>query len=86
MLIGICYIKVRKNTRVGLKTSHILRNILVKSQRNGFKIWKDNTSYGQRQVAAETIFFSIKRMFGECVYSVKFEHVIPGNNVKNIII
>lgn len=27
-------------------------------------------------MTAETIFSSIKRMFGECVYSVKFEYVL----------
>ncbi len=36
------YIKVRKNARVGLKTGHILRNLLVISQRNVLQRWKDS--------------------------------------------
>ena len=68
-------IKVRKNARVGLKTGHILRNLSVLSQRNDFGRWKDSVSYGRRWMA-ETVFSSIKRTFGEHVYSVKFENMV----------
>ena len=54
---------------VRLKTGHILRNLSVLSQRNDFGNWKDGVSYGRRWMA-ETVFSSIKRTFGECVYSV----------------
>lgn len=68
-------IKLRKNARVRLKTGHILRNLSVLAQRNGLQGWKDSVGYGKRWTA-ETVFSSIKRMFGECVYSVKFENMV----------
>ena len=37
-------IKVRKNSKIKLKTGHILRNLSVISQKNDFKIWKDSVS------------------------------------------
>ena len=68
-------IKLRKNARVRLKTGHILRNLSVLAQRNDFGRWKDSVSYGKRWMA-ETVFSSIKRTFGEYVYSVKFENMV----------
>ena len=68
-------IKVRKNSRVKLKTNHILRNLSVLAQRNDFQKWEDGVSYGHRWMA-ETVFSSLKRMFGEYVYSVKFKNMI----------
>jgi len=66
-------IKVRKNARVR-KTGHILRNLSVIDQRNNFQGWKDSVSYGKRWIV-ETVFSSIKRMFGEYVYSLKIENM-----------
>lgn len=66
-------IKVRKNSRVR-KTAHIFRNLSVITQRHDFKQWKDSVSYGQRWMV-ETVFSSLKRMFGECVYSLKKENM-----------
>ncbi len=68
-------IKVRKNAQVKLKTGNILRNLSVISQKNDLKKWKDSVSYGQRWIV-ETVFSSIKRMFGEYVYSVKFDNMV----------
>lgn len=69
-------IKVRKNAKVKLKTGHILRNLSVISQKNDLQGWKDSiVSYGKRWIV-ETVFSSIKRMFGEYVYSVKFENMV----------
>jgi len=68
-------IKVRKNARVRLKTNHIIRNLSVLAQRNDLQRWKDSISYGRRWIA-ETVFSSIKRTFGEYVYSVKFKNMI----------
>jgi IS5 family transposase len=68
-------IKLRKNARVRLKTGHILRNLSALAQRNGLQRWKDSVRYGKRWTA-ETVFSSIKRMFGECVCSVKFENMV----------
>ena len=66
-------IKERKNSRVR-KTAHIFRNLSVITQRHDFKQWKDSVSYGQRWMV-ETVFSSLKRMFGECVYSLKKENM-----------
>lgn len=68
-------IKVRKNSRVRWKTANLFRNLSVIVQRgNNFERWKDSVSYGQRWIA-ETVFSSLKRMFGEYVYSVKMENM-----------
>ena len=67
-------IKVRRNTRVK-KANNIFRNLSVISQKNDLQIWKDSVSYGKRWIA-ETVFSSIKRIFGEYVYSVKFENMV----------
>lgn len=69
-------IKVRKNSRVSWKTANLFRNLSVIAQRrNNFERWKDSmVSYGQRW-AVETAFSSLKRMFGEYVYSVKMENM-----------
>lgn len=66
-------IKVRKNSRVR-KTAHLFRNLSVIAQRNNLQQWKDSVSYGQRWMV-ETVFSSIKRMFGEYVYSLKMENM-----------
>jgi hypothetical protein len=68
-------IKVRKNATVKLKTGHILRNLSVIFQKNDLQGWKDSVSYGKRWIV-ETVFSSIKRMFGEYVYSVQFENMV----------
>jgi hypothetical protein len=67
-------IKVRRNARVK-KANNIFRNLSVISQKNDLQIWKDSVSYGKRWIA-ETVFSSIKRIFGEYVYSVKFENMV----------
>ena len=68
-------IKVRKNSRVRWKTANLFRNLSVIAQRrNNFERWKDSVSYGQRW-AVETVFSSLKRMFGEYIYSIKMENM-----------
>jgi hypothetical protein len=74
-------IKVRKNAQVKLKTGNILRNLSVISQKNDLKKWKDSVSYGQRWIV-ETIFSTMKRMFGEYVYSVKFHNMVKEMTLK----
>ena len=59
-------IKVRKNSR-RRKTNHYLRNKNIQLQKTNLQQWKDSVDYGQRWIAEETIFFCIKRMFGEYV-------------------
>ena len=68
-------IKVRKNARVGWKTGHILRNLSVIAQKKDLQKWRDSVSYGHRWIV-ETVFSSIKRMFGEYVYSVRLKNMI----------
>ena len=68
-------IKVRKNARVQLKKENLLRNLSVLAQKNDLQAWKDSVSYGKRWIV-ETVFSSLKRMFGEYVYSVKLKNMI----------
>ena len=69
-------IKIRKNARVRWKKGNFLRNLSVISQKkNDLQKWKDSVSYGQRWIV-ETVFSSIKRMFGEYVYSVRLKNMI----------
>jgi transposase len=68
-------IKVRKHSRVRWKTANLFRNLSVIAQRrNNFERWKDSVRYGQRW-AVETAFSSLKRIFGEYVYSIKMENM-----------
>ena len=78
-------IKVRKNAKVRLKKGNILRNLSVLAQKNDLQKWKDSVSYGQRWIV-ETVFFCLKRRFGEYVYSVKLKNIIQKNDVESIII
>jgi len=58
------------------KKGNFLRNLSVISQKkNDLQKWKDSVSYGQRWIV-ETVFSSIKRMFGEYVYSVRLKNMI----------
>src|SRR6185437_6990577 len=68
-------IKVRKNSRIRWKKGSILRNLSVLAQRNDLQKWKDRVSYGKRWIV-ETVFSSIKRTFGEYVYSVRLKNMI----------
>ena len=67
-------VKTRKNSRVRVKTGHILRKLSVLSQRNDFGNWKDSENYGRRRMA-ETVLSSIKRTFGDYAYSARFENM-----------
>ncbi len=68
-------IKVRKNARIRWRKGNIFRNLSVLAQKNDLQKWKDSVSYGQRWIV-ETVFSSIKRMFGEYVYSVKLKNMV----------
>jgi hypothetical protein len=68
-------LKVRKNAIVRWKKGNFLRNLSVIAQKNDLKKWKDSVGYGQKWTA-ETVFSSIKRMFGEYVYSVRLKNMI----------
>jgi transposase len=74
-------IKVRKNARIRWKKGNILRNLSAISQKNDLQKWKDSVSYRQRWIV-ETIFSTMKRMFGEYVYSVKFDNMVKEMTLK----
>jgi hypothetical protein len=69
-------IKVRKNAKIRWKKGNILRNLSVLAQKNDVQGWKeDSVSYGNRWIV-ETVFSSLKRTFGEYVYSVRLKNMI----------
>ena len=58
------------------KKENFLRNLSVISQKKDLQKWKDNVSYDGQRWIVETVFSSIKRMFGEYVYSVRLKNMI----------
>jgi hypothetical protein len=67
-------IKVKRNSVVSTKNSKT-RNGEARRQAKDFLKWKRKRKYGHRWMA-ETVFSSIKRMFGEHVSSTKFQNMI----------
>jgi hypothetical protein len=53
----------------------MLRNLTVLAQRNDLQKRKESESYGKRWIV-ETVFSSMKRRFGEYVYSVRLKNMI----------
>ena len=72
--IALLYQSKKKNAKVRWKKGNILRNLSVISQKNNLQKWKDIVSYGKRWIV-ETVFSSIKRRFGEYVYSVRLKNI-----------
>ena len=68
-------IKVRKNSSVKNNTRCIPRKLSVIQQLEDLKRWKKRHGYGMRWMA-ESAFSSIKRMFGEYVYSAKWNNIV----------
>jgi hypothetical protein len=69
-------IKVRKNSTYdkSIVCCHPRKIVVLQQQRN-FEKWKANVSYGSRWIA-ETVFSSLKRMFGEYVSARKFPNMV----------
>jgi hypothetical protein len=67
-------IKVKRNSVVLTKNSKT-RNGEARMQAKDFLKWKRKRKYGHRWMA-ETVFSSIKRMFGEHVFSTMFQNMI----------
>jgi hypothetical protein len=67
-------IKTRSNSKVKSTSCHA-RNMSVLRQQTNLKRWKYNMNYGHRWIA-ETVFSSIKRIFGEHVAARKFPHMV----------
>jgi IS5 family transposase len=68
-------IKTRSNSKVRSTTNCHARNMSVIRQQTNLKRWKRSVSYGHRWIA-ETVFSSIKRIFGEYVAARKFPHMV----------
>jgi hypothetical protein len=67
-------IKVRKNSSRRSMGCYP-RKIIVLQQLKNFDRWKDSVSYGYRWMV-ETVFSSMKRMFGEYVSARKFPNMV----------
>jgi hypothetical protein len=67
-------IKVRKNSIISSKNNKI-RNREVEGQTRDLLKWKKKRKYGQRWIA-ETVFSSIKRMFGEHTSAIRFQNMV----------
>jgi hypothetical protein len=67
-------IKTRSNSKVK-STNCYARNMSVIRQQTNLKRWKRSVSYGHRWIA-ETVFSSIKRLFGEHVTARKFPNMV----------
>jgi hypothetical protein len=67
-------IKIRKNARIRINDNHYKRNIAIVEQKTDFNKWKDSVSYGKRLIV-ESIFSSMKRMFGEYVSAIKYSNM-----------
>jgi hypothetical protein len=73
-------IKIRKNSIISTKNNKI-RNSEVRLQTRDLLKWKKKRRYGRRWIA-ETVFSSIKRMFGEYVSATKLENMIKEIMIK----
>jgi hypothetical protein len=67
-------IKVRKNSITSSKNNK-LRNMEVEGQTRDLIKWKKKKGYGKRWIA-ETVFSSIKRMFGEYTSATWFQNMV----------
>jgi hypothetical protein len=67
-------IKVRKNSSHRSMDCYP-RKVAVLRQLKDLKKWKNSVSYGYRWIA-ETVFSSMKRMFGECVSARKYPNMV----------
>jgi DDE family transposase len=67
-------IKTRSNSKVKTTNCHA-RNMSVVRQQTNLKRWKHSVSYGHRWMT-ETVFSSMKRMFGEHVTARKFPNMV----------
>ena len=73
-------IKVRKNSIISSKNNKI-RNREVKFQKRDILKWKKKRKYGKRWMA-ETVFSSIKRMFGEYASAIRFQNMVKEMTMK----
>jgi len=67
-------IKVRKNSSIKSMGCYT-RKMRVLQQLSDFDKWNHSVSYGHRW-AAETVFSSMKRMFGDHIVSIKWKNIV----------
>ena len=73
-------IKVKRNSIISTKNNKI-RNREVGFQIKDYHKWKKKRKYGQRWIV-ETVFSSIKRMFGEYTSAIRFQNMIKEMTMK----
>jgi hypothetical protein len=73
-------IKARKNSII-LRKNNSLRNREVYSQLKDLFKWKIKRRHGRRWIA-ETVFSSIKRMFGEHISATRFQNMVKEMTMK----
>lgn len=73
-------IKVKRNSIISSKNNKI-RNKEVELQTKDYHKWKKIRRYGQRWMT-ETVFSSIKRMFGEYTSAIRFQNMIKEMTMK----
>ncbi len=74
-------IKVKRNSIISSRNNKI-RNKEVQLQTNDYHKWKKKKRYGQRWMVKETVFSSIKRMFGEYISAIRFQNMIKEMAIK----
>jgi hypothetical protein len=73
-------IKVKRNSIVSSRNSNV-RNREVGFQTKDYHKWKKKRKYGSRWMA-ETVFSSIKRMFGEYISAIRFQNMVKEMTMK----
>lgn len=73
-------IKVRKNSIISPKNNKLRNNEVMIQSRDLLK-WKKKRKYGHRWMA-ETVFSSIKRMFGEYTSATRFQNMVKEMTIK----
>ena len=74
-------IKVKRNSIISTKKNNKIRNREVGFQIKDYHKWKKKRKYGQRWIV-ETVFSSIKRMFGEYTSAIRFQNMIKEMTMK----
>ena len=73
----------KKDAKIKLKDSNFIRNLSVISQKNDLQKWKEDSIVAMdKDGLLETVFSSIKRTFGEYVYSVRLKNMIQEMKLK----
>jgi len=69
-------IKVRKNFIISSKNNKIRNKEKLDFKQKKYLKWKKKRMYGKRWVPKETVFSSIKRMFGEYTLATRFQNMV----------